>query len=219
MMKKIYAFILACTVVIQLSGQEPMNLQKENIAINLTNSGIEYIKQKNSEEALKSLFTALTVNPKYREAYLQLFQAWSIKKEQSNEVLATMISGYGIFEEDDEFHFYCGEILRSQMELEKAIKEYTSAITYGKKNGDEFYLVPFYYLNRGNSYLKIEKYQLALADYNALLVLNSESLSGRTNRGIVYYQLKNKDKACADWKYAIRSDFQPARIYYQKFCQ
>ena len=51
------------------------------------------------------------------------------------------------------------------------------------------------------------------------LPINQESLGGLTNRGITYYKLKNKEKACADWQHAIRSDYQPARIYFNKFCQ
>ena len=59
------------------------------------------------------------------------------------------MKGKGIFEEDDEL-CYCWEYLSESTGYAAAIKEYSLAIQYAKKNGEEYELVYAYYLNRGN---------------------------------------------------------------------
>lgn len=130
-----------------------------------------------------------------------------------------MNKGKRIFQENDELNFYCGELYRLNNNYEKAIIEYTNAMKYAKTYGEDFYLVPYYYLNRGNIYLKEGKLKLALNDYNYLLKLDSTSSSGLTNRGIAMYKLGYKDKACHDWKKASENGFAVANNYYQKYCK
>jgi tetratricopeptide (TPR) repeat protein len=207
MIKTLLTILGIILLSLNISAQKIISLEQNNLASSLTNAGIQNIKDKNSVDAINNLLAAISVDPKYRDAYIQLYQAWLIRKERSQEVFLALEKGSSVFFEDDEFYFYCGEIQRSFKDYLKAINQYSKAIELGKKNGEDFFLVPYYYLNRGNSYLKTEKYDLALADYNYLLSINQESLGGLTNRGITYYKLKNKEKACADCQHAIRSDY------------
>ncbi len=103
--------------------------------------------------------------------------------------------------------------------INKAFYEYSKAIEYAKTNGEDFYLVPYYYLNRGNIFLASEKYDSAIIDYNYLLKLNPNSTSALTNRGVAFYKLGENEKACQDWDMAVKKGFDRANEYYQKHCK
>ena len=195
-----------------------VGFDNRNKAIKLTNDARLDIKEKKAEDALNKLLEAIAIDSNYREAYLQLYQAGTLNVANSGKVMKELLKGKRIFEEDDELYFYCGEIYRLNSDFEKAILEYGFAMEYAKKNGEDFYLVPYYYLNRGNLYLKKNQFDKALQDYNYSLKLKPDFLGSITNRGICFFKLGKKEDACKDWKNAMDKGFEPAKDYYNKHC-
>lgn len=203
-----------------LSQEEyTISVDERNKVIELTNEAVNNIKEKKADEALEKLFNAINIDSTYREAYLQLYQAGILKIANSGKVIKLLFKGKRMFQEDDELYFYCGEIFRLNSDFENAIIEYGYAVEFAKKNGEDFYLVPYYYLNRGNLYLKKNQLDKALQDYNYSLKLNPEFLGCLTNRGICLFKLGKKDEACKDWKNAMEKEYNPAKEYYLKHCQ
>ncbi len=201
-------------------GQQTFSVSvaDRNKAIQLTKDAILDIQHKDYNEALGKLLKSCKIDSTFRETYIRIYQVGSLKHEKFDIIIAAINKGKRVFQEDDELFYYCGEIYRLDSKYNKAIIEYTEAMKYAKVNGEDYYLVPYYYLKRGNVYLKTEKYNLAIKDYNYLLFLDSNFKGGLTNRGIAFYKIGEKDKACNDWHKAIETGASDAMKYYQKHC-
>ncbi len=195
-----------------------ISIDDRNAAIELTRNAILDMNSKNYSQAFNKLRKSIEIDSLFRDAYLRIYQLYTLTRENTEESIETLKKGKRIFEEDDELIFYCGEIYRLNAKMDEAIYEYSKAIDYAKINGEDFYLVPYYYLNRGNLFLASEKLESAIHDYNYLLKLDSSSASGLTNRGITYFKLGEKDKACKDWNMAIKIGSKKANEYYRKHC-
>jgi tetratricopeptide (TPR) repeat protein len=60
---------------------------------------------------------------------------------------------------------------------------------------------------------------MAINDYNKLLDIDPGSVNGLVNRGIVYFQMDNKEKACNDWEKAMEKGSEYAKKYFKKNCK
>lgn len=196
-----------------------VSIEDYNTVIELTYKASNDIKENKSNAALQKLLKALQIDSTYRQIYLQLYQVGKLNAENADIIIKALNKGKRIFEEDDELFFYCGEIYRYNSDYDKAIIEFTNAISYSKVNGEDFYLVPYYYSSRAFCFLKKQNYKEALKDYTGLLKLDPESISGLTNRGITYFNLGEKEKACLDWKNAEEKGSEIAKKYFEKNCQ
>ncbi|MBR1617170.1 tetratricopeptide repeat protein [bacterium] len=62
------------------------------------------------------------------------------------------------------------------------------------------------YYNRGYNYLSINKYKLALKDFNLLIKINPNKIDGYLARAECLRKLKNYKKAIRDYKKALKLD-------------
>lgn len=196
-----------------------ISMEGRNSAIEMTDEARVLIKEKRANEAVDKLLEVIGIDSIFREAYLQLYQAGALNVGNSAKVIAGLEKGKRIFEEDDELYFYCGEIYRLNSDMEKAIIEYNYATMYAKVNGEDFYLVHYYYFNRGNCYLKMGKPEPAVDDYNYSLKLKPDFSAALMNRGVCLFRLGKKTEACQDWKNAMDNGYEQAKGYYEKHCQ
>ncbi len=60
-----------------------------------------------------------------------------------------------------------------------------------------------WYVNRGNLYQDLQKYELALDEYNQAIEINPNYAMAYYNRGVLYYDLQKYDLALSDWNKAI----------------
>ena len=58
------------------------------------------------------------------------------------------------------------------------------------------------YYNRGSLYSDLQKYELALSDYNKAIELDSNLAEAYANRGVLYAILKQTEKAKIDLQQA-----------------
>jgi len=221
-MRKTVLFLLIIVLNIPFArGQKTytVSIDDRNAAIELTKKAISDIENKDFTKAFIKLRKAIKIDSLFREAYLHIYQLYSLSKKNTEETIEILKKGKRIFGEDDELFFYCGEVYRLNALMDKALYQYSKAIEYAKANGEDFYLVPYYYLNRANLFLASEKLDSAINDYNYLLKIDSTSTSGLTNRGIAYYKMGEKEKACQDWAMAIKNGYEKANVYYQQHCK
>ncbi|MDE6451003.1 MAG: tetratricopeptide repeat protein, partial [Odoribacter sp.] len=170
------------------------------------------------ELAVQKLIASIRLNPKIREAYQSLNTACSHTNQ--NSILKSYLQkAKTVFEEDDEFCYYLGNIYQQENNYSKAIQEYTLAIKYAQKNGEDYELVYAYYQNRASCYLQINEFSKAIPDFNHALKLNQENGSIYANRGIAYYKTGKKTEACQDWRKASQMGIGTAITYIRRFCR
>ncbi len=70
-----------------------------------------------------------------------------------------------------------------------------------------------WYLNRGNLYKNLQKYELALSDYNKAIEINPNYAYAYLNRGILYRDLQKYELALSDYSKAIEINPNYAEAY------
>lgn len=216
-MKRLCLFLCfvvpACSVSL---GQVDLNAL--NKPIELLNEANQDIENGNYEQAVQKLIASIRLNPKTREAYMSLNIACT-HTNQISIIKSYLIKAKQIFEEDDEVSYYLGNIYQNENNMPKAIQEYTDAIKFAKKNGEEYELVYAYYQNRASCYLKTNEFAKAIPDFNYALKLNQENGAIYANRGIAYYKTGKHTEACQDWRKATKLGVTSASAYVKRYCR
>lgn len=216
-MRRVTFLLMALIAVTKIaSGQVDMGAV--NRPIELLNEANADIENGNYKDAVQKLIAANRLNPKLREVYSSLNTACT-HTNQISLLKEYLIKGKTIFEEDDELCYYLGNIYQNQQNFAAAIKEYSLAIQYSKKNGEDYELVYAYYLNRGNCYLKQREFEKAIPDYTYSLKLNKESGAIYANRGIAYFSTGKRKEACADWRKAKSLGVTSVNAYINRYCR
>lgn len=123
-----------------------------------------------------------------------------------------------IFPNDADVHYYSGDILQNLKRYEEAIKDYDKAIKISNDD-KENELLYLYYFNRGNTYLKLKNYGLAIENFNYTLQLNPYHFASFANRGMARFNLKDKNGACSDWNDAKELGHSGSSEYLMKYCR
>jgi tetratricopeptide (TPR) repeat protein len=220
-MKFGFPFLLFCFIGVQSFSQKIFEVDGETRAnsIEVNNAAITMISDGNYATAFKVLAQVIEQDPSFHAAYMSLYRAGSNLPEKTDTVVEKLRVGLTIFEEDDEMAYYLGNILQRANRLPEAIQAYSDAISFSKKNGEDFPLVWAYHFNRGNCYLKSNQYAMAIPDYDYALKLSPDNADVLTNRGFCYYKTNNRDFACADWRQALALGNEQTTKYLQSYCK
>lgn len=186
-------------------------------AIYLNNSALIDIENNDYYTAIPKILKALLLDSTNRNAYINLSYAYN-QINQHILLVPHLEKAKQIFIEDDEILYYTGNVYQKIEDLEKAINNYDSAIIYSKVNGEDFELVYAYYLNRGICFLKQQKFEQALEDFNYALKLDGNKSSIYANRASTYFQLKMIHEACFDWVKANELGEKSVYNYILIFC-
>jgi len=100
-------------------------------------------------------------------------------------------------------HRYWGNAHSLQSEYEKAIEQFTRALTYKPDYAKV-------YLSRGILYWReMDHPRRAIYDLTEALALDSSLIEARFNRGVAHQQLREYDEAIADFRAYIRDGGHP----------
>ncbi len=190
-----------------------------NLAIELTNKAITNLEKKKPVIAYNLLLKAIEADKTHRGSYVQLYQVGITNQVDLDEIIKLIDGAKSLFKEDDELYYYVGDMYRMKYNYKKAISEYSMAIKLSKTNGEDFFLVPFYYFNRANCYLKTSEYQKAINDYNYTLKLNPYFYACLSNKGITLYQMGKKEEACKCWREGFENGQKASKKYFDKYCE
>ena len=200
------------------------NLVSAQINVDALNKPIELINQANVDmragnysQAIPLLREAIKLDSTKRDAFILLNRAFYELKD-SNSQIENLKKAKSIYTDDDEFPYHLGKIYQKANKLNAAIAEYSTAIKFGKANGEDYEIVYDYYANRGICYLKQNKFANAVSDFDYAIKLNNTKGSIYTNRGIALFQMKRKDEACKSWKKALELG-QNVQQYLKKYCK
>ena len=179
-MRKVTLLLMTLVAITSMATGQ-VDVSAVNKPIELLNEANTDIENGDYKDAVQKLIAANRLNPKLREVYSSLNTACT-HTNQISLLKEFLVKGKGIFEEDDELCYYLGNIYQNQQNYAAAIKEYSLAIQYAKKNGEEYELVYAYYLNRGIAYFSTGKRKEACADWRKAKSLGVTSVNAYINR-------------------------------------
>ncbi len=108
--------------------------------------------------------------------------------------------------------FYNSAVIKEQIEnYGAAVLDYNRAIQLAPGDAAAYY---------GRAYSKSMKGEAggAIADLDKAISLNGADAAFYKLRANLYYQMKNKDKACFDWRKAVEFGDEKARFSIEKYC-
>jgi tetratricopeptide (TPR) repeat protein len=186
--------------------------------------GIEYLSQKDLDNAVNAFMAAIKIAPNYYEANKELAKVYVLCNKQNTAIklLDKMLTE----RPDDAEAFYLrAEIYRQSNNIEQALMDLNIAKkikpdfadvygAYGiifaermdyKKAIDNFNeaikLNPKemqYYLNRGNVYYHEKLYDDAIKDYSSALAINKNNIACLYNRSMALFDVRKYDDALID---------------------
>lgn len=74
------------------------------------------------------------------------------------------------------------------------------------------------YYDRGNAYLRLGRYEAAVANYDSSLVLASKSAAAYNNRGVSRQRRGDREGACRDRSQACDLGYAPACAWVRDSC-
>jgi tetratricopeptide (TPR) repeat protein len=115
-------------------------------------------------EAIAAFQRALDINPKQAEAYAGMSLAYHATKkpEKANEMVEKALN---MNPKSATGHFAMAKIMFGDGKYDKALESINRAIELYQKS-------PYYFLNRGNIYMKLRHRELALKDYEQACRMN-----------------------------------------------
>nr|KAF6488202.1 tetratricopeptide repeat domain 6 [Rousettus aegyptiacus] len=140
---------------------------------------------------------AITIAPKYYEAYLSRVAFYGLKGRYSKAIL-NCNEAIKIYPQSVRAYIYRGVLKYYNKTYKLAITDLTTAINMDKNSYVAFY-------NRALCYTKIGELRMALTDYGIVLLLDAgETVTLNTfiNRGLIYEELEQHNSALEDFKQA-----------------
>ncbi len=103
---------------------------------------------------------------------------------------------------------YCNQ---TQGFFPQALQDYAKAMEINPKHMDS-------YLNSGNVYMQMTKYDNAIEIYSKAMVVDPKEARLYYMRGFAYMNKQDKENACIDWKHAIAMGYESAQAYIDNVC-
>ena len=161
---------------------------------------------------------ALKKAPSYREVYIVTHKVYEAMEVESSLKIENLKAGQEVSLQDEELAYYLGQVYQKEGASEEAIAAYSKAIDFSKENDGEPQFRYYYYMGRGATYLLKRTYDKALDDFSSALEIDPDSGGALINRGFCYYNTKEKEKACDDWRKASKLGRKDASNYIGKYC-
>lgn len=214
----IILFLLISKLGVSAQEVYQVSLADKNKAILLTNEAIKMVQADMTDDAFKLLVKAISIDITNRNSYLQLYTVAMNDATHIDTIIPILQKSKKTFQEDDEICYYLGEIYKLKGEVRRAMAEFSMAIAYSKKNGEDFHLVHKYYFNRANICLAKNMISTAVLDYTYALNLKPDYGSAYANRGICLYKMGETEAACKDWKQAVKLGIGQSEEYLKRNC-
>ena len=216
---RVLFFVILVLLQFNLKAQEhSISGETLNKAISFAEQAQESFDANNFEESFRLFVTATKTAPDLREPYLRLCTLAMMDSSFRDSTILILQKSKKIFQEDDEICYYLGEIYKLKGEAKRAMYEFSMAIAYSKKNGEDFHLVHKYYFNRANICLAKNRISTAVLDYTYALNLKPDYGSAYANRGICLYKMGETEAACKDWKQAVKLGIGQSEEYIKRNC-
>jgi tetratricopeptide (TPR) repeat protein len=157
--------------------------------------GNAYLVKQNYKDALKDYYQAI----QYQENVIKELQTNPTYVNASNDSISLYQRGFSasIYISVAEANFALGEYEQALKHINKGIEIAPEIKEFGKEN---------YYFVRGNIYVGMGKYKLAIEDFNKSIQLNAESSPAYVERAVARVMLNTNETISS---YSIQETFIP----------
>jgi tetratricopeptide (TPR) repeat protein len=173
------------------------------------------------QEYLKALEfgkKALLENPEDSDAYYLLAQVYSAL-DSANSEKKILEAARSKFPDNEEIAYRLGRVKMNQAEYQSAVDDFLSVLNIIKDKEILTYLETASHLELGNAFLRLKRYEESIKYYSKVLEIQTENAAAFINRGMAYYNFKNKSAACKDWERGYHLGIYEAKKYIDKYCK
>jgi lipoprotein NlpI len=162
------------------------------------NRGIAYTRIEQGDNALADFAAAITLNPRYENAYVNRGDILHFKG-QYEKAIADYNAALEIERDDDVALYDRGNSYAALGQHQKAIADYDAAIRLNGKYQPA-------YFNRGNSHQALGRYNEAIVDYDMAIKLKPDDGNAHAGRGYINFFLGRYAAAAGDFQHGADSD-------------
>ncbi len=187
------------------------NLFAQNkTADNLNRLGITHFDSLNYVAAINCFTKAISLDSANHEYYSNRAMAYFSMK-QYPQALTDIDKALNMKRDFPGAYYLRGNIKNKSGDPEGAHKDFTKEIIFNPGCFKCYY-------NIGNIYMEKKDYTLALEMFAKCSAIEPTFSEAYNNSGIVHYKMKNKIKACEDWKKAFELGNKEAGKDLARFC-
>lgn len=172
------------------------------------NRGFAYLEAGHLQEAQSDFNKAITLNPRYPEAHLNIANM-NFRQGRLEEALQGYNKAIGFRQTYSEAYLNRGVAFLQAGRYIEAMNDFDRILQINPKNEDA-------YLNRGIANLRLGKNREAMNDIDEAIHLNSKMASAYMNRGIIDAMGGKVEPALADMNKAISLDPKNAEAYFNR---
>jgi len=196
--------------------REILKSQFTNVTRSLTASDLfnkalalwENNKYSDPNKALEYLNKAISLDPKYGDAYNNRGLVW-LDKGDYDRAMADYTKAIELDPRDSTAYDNRGNIWYDKGDYNRAIADYSKAIELDPRYATA-------YSNRGVAWDKQGDYDRAMADYTKAIDLDPRYATAYSNRGATWYDKGDYDRAIADYTKAIELDSRHAIAFFNR---
>jgi tetratricopeptide (TPR) repeat protein len=170
-----------------------------------------YMKMDKPAEAVTGFSKALSLDSTEIGIYLERGAA-NDKSGNYDQALADINHYLKFFPENDSINYLAGLINFHS-------GNYIGALQYLNKVLKKDQTKAYYFITRGNTYLKTKTYKYASRDFSMALDLEPQNSEAYLNKGKALYYSGDLKGACADWQSAMKYGNREAVVMLQTYCK
>lgn len=172
------------------------------------NRGFASLELGRDQEALNDFKKAISLNPKYADAHLNVGIAL-FKQGKLDQALQSYDQAIGLKPEFSDAYLNRGVVLLNGNRLNDAIEDFNRTLQINPWNAEAL-------SNRGLTYARFGRPQDGLSDLDKAIELSPKMAQARMNRGIVNAMLSRGEQALDDLNQAAKLDPRNAQIFYNR---
>lgn len=184
-----------------------METEKENFRLDRAEL---YITMGHNNEALQDYSYILDRQPEFFDLYIKRAKLL-LSMQKYDQALSDIEFYLGYFNEDIEAQYLGGMINYSAGRYFDALVYFNNTLEIGQDDKK-------YFIDRGNTFLKLHTYKYAVNDFSMALDLDPQDSGVYLNRGIAHIRDNKSMKACYDFKKAFGMGEREALFYLQQYC-